>query len=462
MRLSAGEVARLVAGSVASGHPHAQVEGFSIDSRRVEPGQLFFAIVGPRHDGHHFVSQAIARGACGIVASSDVAVGTDVFLVRVADTTRALQDLAAAIRDRAGVQVVAITGSTGKTTTKDAAAAAIATRHRVLKSEGNLNNHYGLPLSLLRLGDESVAVLEMGMSAPGEIARLCEIAKPDVSVLTNVGEAHLEFFGTVDAIGEAKGEIFVGLKAEGVAVVNADDPLVLEQAKKFSGRKIRFGLSDDADVRGHVASASSAGVRFTVERGPDRVDVSSPLPGRHNVYNLLAGLAAASALDVPISIAARGLTELLPAHHRGERLELPGGVVVIDETYNSNPRALRAALDLLSTEPGRRHVAVIGDMLELGEAAEELHRQAGRDAASRGVDVLIAVGGLADCVLEGAKDAGIKTARLDAVRSAEEAGALVRGLLREGDVVLFKGSRGVGLERAIEIARKGGSEGESA
>ncbi|HXV62956.1 MAG TPA: UDP-N-acetylmuramoyl-tripeptide--D-alanyl-D-alanine ligase [Vicinamibacteria bacterium] len=462
MRLSAGEVAKLVAGSIASGDPNAPVEGVSIDSRRVEPGQLFFAIVGPRHDGHDFVSQAIARGACGIVASSDVIVGADAFVVRVADTTRALQDLAAAIRDRAGVQVVAITGSMGKTTTKDAAAAAIATRHRVLKSEGNLNNHYGLPLSLLRLGEESVAVLEMGMSAPGEIARLCEIAKPDVSVLTNVAEAHLEFFGTVEAIAEAKGEIFVGLKAEGVAVVNADDPLVLEQAKKFSGREIRFGLSDDADVRGRVASASSAGVRFTVERGRDRVEVSSPLPGRHNVYNLLAGLAAASALDVPIATAARGLKELSPAHHRGERLELAGGVVVIDETYNSNPRALRAALDLLSTEPGRRHLAVIGDMLELGGAAEELHRRAGRDAASRGVDVLIAVGGLADSVLEGAKDAGIKAVRLDAVRSAEEAGALVKGLLREGDVVLFKGSRGVGLERAVEIVRAGRAEGESA
>ncbi|MGH9391366.1 MAG: UDP-N-acetylmuramoyl-tripeptide--D-alanyl-D-alanine ligase, partial [Vicinamibacteria bacterium] len=263
MRLTAGEMARLAGGTLETGAPTVAFDGgVSIDSRTLRRGDLFFAISGPRHDGHDFLHEVVLKGAAGVVIQKESEVPPPAFAIRVKDTTRALQVLAGGFRRSRAVQVVAVTGSMGKTTTKEAAASAIGSTKRVLKSEGNLNNFYGLPLSLLKLEDEEVAVLEMGMSAPGEIARLTEIAGPDVGVLTNVAEVHLEFFGTVSAIAEAKGELFRGLPAGATAVVNADDPLVLDQSRRFSGRKVRFGIDEDADVRGSAIRATPDGLRF--------------------------------------------------------------------------------------------------------------------------------------------------------------------------------------------------------
>jgi UDP-N-acetylmuramoyl-tripeptide--D-alanyl-D-alanine ligase len=346
----------------------------------------------------------------------------------------------------------------GKTTTKEAAASAIGSTKRVLKSEGNLNNFYGLPLSLLKLEDEEVAVLEMGMSAPGEIARLTEIARPEVGVLTNVAEVHLEFFGTVSAIADAKGELFRGLEADAIAVVNADDPLVLDQARRFSGRKVRFGVEEEADVRGSAIRATPEGLRFkAVFRGQpvEEVEIETVLRGRHNVYNLLAGLAAASALDVPFGDAARALSGLRPVYHRGERVDLGRGFVLVDETYNSSPRALRSTLEALVEEEAVRRVAVMGDMRELGERGVELHREVGRFAAGLPIELLVGVGALAAHILEGALEAGAAPSKLRSVSTAEEAGKLLLDELREGDVVLLKASRGIGLERAIDVVRAG-------
>jgi UDP-N-acetylmuramoyl-tripeptide--D-alanyl-D-alanine ligase len=327
-----------------------------------------------------------------------------------------------------------------------------------LKSEGNLNNFYGLPLSLLKLEDEEVAVLEMGMSAPGEIARLTEIARPEVGVLTNVAEVHLEFFGTVSAIADAKGELFRGLEADAIAVVNADDPLVLDQARRFSGRKVRFGVEEEADVRGSAIRATPGGLKFkAVFRGQpvEEVEIETVLRGRHNVYNLLAGLAAASALDVPFGDAARALSGLRPVYHRGERVDLGRGFVLVDETYNSSPRALRSTLEALVEEEAVRRVAVMGDMRELGERGVELHREVGRFAAGLPIELLVGVGALAAHILEGALEAGAAPSKLRSVSTAEEAGKLLLDELREGDVVLLKASRGIGLERAIDVVRAG-------
>jgi UDP-N-acetylmuramoyl-tripeptide--D-alanyl-D-alanine ligase len=292
------------------------------------------------------------------------------------------------------------------------------------------------------------------MSTAGEIARLTEIAKPDVGVLTNVAEVHLEFFESLSAIARAKGELFEGLGPEAIAVVNADDPLVLEQARRFAGRKIRFGVDGPADIRASGIRGTSRGLRFVVERGGETFEVETALRGRHNVYNLLAGLAAASALDVPFGEAASALAGLEPARHRGERLEFGRGFLVIDETYNSNPRALKAAIDSLAEEDAGRRIAVVGGMLELGERTEEMHLDAGRHAARRKLDRLVGVGDLGRLIVEGARDGGLPAERLATVASAAEAGELLRNELRSGDVVLLKASRGVALERAIEVLRR--------
>jgi UDP-N-acetylmuramoyl-tripeptide--D-alanyl-D-alanine ligase len=455
VKSTVGELARLMRGDIEMGSSEARFEGgVSIDSRTLGAGDLFFAIIGPRHDGHDFVKDVVARGAAGVVASKNVEIAPPPFLIRVSDTTRALQDLAGGLRERQAMRVVGITGSMGKTTTKEAAARAIGCAKSVLKTEGNLNNHYGLPLTLLRVSDEEVAVLEMGMSAAGEIARLTEIAKPDVGVLTNVAEVHLEFFEGLSAIAQAKGELFEGLGPEAIAVVNADDPLVLEQARRFAGRKIRFGLDRPAEIRASGIRGTPTGLRFVVERGGEAFEVETSLRGRHNVYNLLAGLAAASALDVPFGKAASALAGLGPARHRGERLEFDPGFLVIDETYNSNPRALRAAIDSLAEEGAERRIAVLGGMLELGERSEDMHRDAGQYLARRGVDRLVGVGELGRLIVAGAREGGLSAERLSSVASAEEAGELLRDELRSGDVVLLKASRGVALERAIAVLRR--------
>lgn len=461
MKFTAGEIARLTGAEILSGAETAELrleEGISIDSRTLSPGQLFFAIVGPRHDGHDYLVDVRARGAAGVVVSKAVdsnALEPRGLVLRVPDTTRALQDLAQGVRERSPLRVVAVTGSIGKTTTKEAAAAAIGSTYRVLKSEGNLNNFYGLPLSLLRYRDEEVAVLEMGMSAPGEIARLTEIARPDVGVLTNVAEVHLEFFGSLARIADAKGELLVGLGPGATAVINADDPLVLEQARKFSGRKIRFGFGESSDLRASAVQSTSEGLRFRAERGKDAYEIRCSLHGRHNVYNLLAGLAAAHALDVPLADAVRSLASLEPARHRGERLDFGRGFVLIDETYNSSPSALRAALETLSEEnQARRRIAVVGDMLELGERSEALHREIGRQVAGANVDRVIGVGGLGRVVADAAAAAGVPVEAVSSVETAEEAGRLLAGELQAGDVVLLKASRGVALDQAIEVLRQ--------
>jgi UDP-N-acetylmuramoyl-tripeptide--D-alanyl-D-alanine ligase len=452
-------MARQMSGEIELGSTEAPFEGgVSIDSRTIGRGDLFVAIAGPRHDGHDFVLDVVKKGAAGVVASKKVEIPPPAFLIRVADTTRALQDLAAAVREKRDLRVVGITGSMGKTTTKEAAARAIGCARRVLKTEGNLNNYYGLPLTLLRVSNEEVAVLEMGMSTAGEIARLTEIAKPDVGVLTNVAEVHLEFFESLSAIARAKGELFEGLGPQAIAVVNADDPLVLEQARRFAGRKIRFGVDGPADIRASGIRGTSRGLRFVVERGGETFEIETALRGRHNVYNLLAGLAAASALDVPLDDAAEALAGLEPARHRGERLDFEQGFLVIDETYNSNPRALRAAIDSLADEQADRRIAVVGGMLELGERSAEMHLDAGRYVARRGVDRLVGVGDLGRLIVEGAREEGLSAEKLATVASAEEAGSLLRDELRTGDVVLLKASRGVALERAIEVLRRPRSE----
>jgi UDP-N-acetylmuramoyl-tripeptide--D-alanyl-D-alanine ligase len=424
--------------------------GVSIDSRTIEPGALFVALRGPRFDGHDFLLEAAGRGAAAALVHREAPAPAGFPLVRVADTTQGLSDLARHVRRGAALPIVGVTGSVGKTTTKDMTAHLLATRGLVLKTEGNLNNQYGLPLTLLRLAPEhTAAVLEMAMSAPGEIRALSHLAEPDVATITRVAPVHLEFFPSVDAIAEAKAEILEGLRPGGVAVLNGDDPRVRAIGERFRGRVVWFGWDRRYDVSADSWSGTALGMRFVLRLGGRMVDVALPLAGRHFVTSFLAAAAAAHVLGVPPEAMAEAATSLHPAPHRGEVRQLGEEVVLLDDCYNSSPEALEAAVAALSLAPGRRRVAVLGDMLELGPTGPALHHAAGLALAGR-VDVVASVGPLARKILEGAREAGLGATCLHHFADAAEAAAAVPDLLRPGDAVLVKGSRGVRLESVVD------------
>ena len=467
-RLSLAAIARAAHGTVAAGaRPPArgaehEVEGYSIDSRTVKPGELFFAIVGPRLDGHEFVNDAIARGAVAAVVMKGGAARYPeaAALIRVKDTTRALQDLGAYVRRARPLRVVGITGSAGKTTAKDMAAAVLAQRFRVLKSEGNLNNTYGLPLMLLRLReDQEAAVLEMGMSYNGEIARLVEIADPDIGAILNVLRVHLEHFGSLEKIAAAKGELFRGMRRNAVAVYNADDRLVARLGRAFAGDAIPYGITaTKALVRAEeIGIEGLSGARFVLRRDRDRVPVRVALPGRHNVYNALAAASIGFASGLSPDEIRRGLEAARPANMRGVLHRLKSGVEVLDDSYNSNPAAMERALESLQAgQPRGRRVLVSGDMLELGAYERPAHARLGRQTAAAGIDLFVAVGPLSKRAADAARAAGAGEVRH--FPDSEAAAPYVVSAVRPGDLVLVKGSRGMKMERVVQalLAHGGG------
>jgi UDP-N-acetylmuramoyl-tripeptide--D-alanyl-D-alanine ligase len=441
---------RAVAGALGvslPASPDAMVTGWSVDSRTLQTGDLFFALRGPVNDGHTHVAEVFEKGAVAAVVEESVG---DWPVLRVDDTLRALQQLAAWARREWRGDVVAVTGSAGKTTTKDVIAEMLATEMATAKNQGNLNNHVGLPLSLLRLDEKArVAVLEMGMNHAGEIRALAAIARPDVGVVTNVGYAHIENFDSVEGIAAAKRELVEALGEGGTAVLNADDKRVAAFAGSHRGRTILYGQSPDAQVRAedveYTRSDGSPGVRFRV----GAVRFESTLTGRHSVSNLLAGVAVAGVYGVPPDRLKERVRELTPGNMRGERLQ-HNGVLIFNDCYNSNPDAVRAMLEVVRDTPARRRIAVLGEMLELGRWAEPLHRDVGDYAAVCGFDVLVGIRGAACYMVDAVKRAGLTADAAFFFDDPREAGRLVRGLAQPGDVILFKGSRGVHVELALE------------
>lgn len=444
MKATLGELARAL-GAETFGDMNVSVEGWSVDSRTIRPGELFFALKGPRYDGHDFVGQALAAGACGAVVSRapDVVAGP---LLRVADTQRALWDAARWARARFRGRVIGVTGSAGKTTTKEAIAALLATAMKVGRSEGNLNNQIGVPLSILRLPDDGeAAVLELAMNRRGEIRELAELARPEIGVVTNVGHAHAGFFESLEEIALAKRELIEALAPAGVAVLNADDPRVAAFASIHPGPVLTFGFGEQAHVRATDAVWGAEGSRFRVEG----VLFESPLPGRHGILNVLAALAVARLFGLRLENLREPVRRLEAGQMRGRRFT-HRGVTILDDCYNSNPEALQAMLETLRATPARRRIAVLGEMLELGRWAEALHREAGRRIVECGVDVLVGVRGAARYMVEEAVRAGMPPGAAFFFEEPEQAGRFLRQLLEEGDAVLFKASRGVRLERALE------------
>lgn len=446
--LTIADVARALGVPAPAGAEALALSSVSIDSRTLAPGALFVAIAGPRFDGHDYVAQAKQRGAVAALVHREVeAAGLP--LLRVADTTRALAALAGAVRERAALPVAAITGSAGKTTTKEMTAGLLGTRGPVLKTEGNLNNQYGLPLTLLRLRPEHrFAVLELGMSAAGELSRLTHIARPDAAVITLVAPVHLEFFPSVEAIAAAKAEILEGLGPDGAAVLNGDDPLVRRVGLRHPGRVIWFGRDRAFEVSAERWRGTVHGMRFDLHADGRSVDVALPFAGPHHLTNFLAAAAVARHFGLSVDEIAAAAPSLQPASHRGQVRRLGQNVTLLDDCYNSNPVAVEAAVAALGlSAPGRR-VAFLGDMRELGGTAEALHRQVGRAVGPR-LDVIAAVGPLAAAFLEGAREGERVPSQLVAFPDAAAAAAAV-GLVQPGDSVLVKGSRGVKLEAVVD------------
>src|SRR5450631_2577291 len=424
--------------------------GYSIDSRTIRPGDLFFAVKGEKMDGHDFVQQALEKGAVAAVVAGYKLAGfsSQSGLIVVEDTLLALQLLAKSVRRLWGKPLIAVTGSTGKTTTKEAIAHVLSSRFRVLKSEGNFNNHFGLPLMLLKLEPEhDAAVVEMGMSHLGEIAALAEIAQPETGVVTNVAPVHLEFFSSVAEIARAKYELIESLPAKGTAVLNADDEYVSEFGLDFKGRVITYGFGPAATVRAeNLRSLGEKGSSFDIVVGERCEPATLPLVGSHNVYNALAATSVALQRGLTLNEAASSLASLTPADKRGQVVRI-GNITVINDCYNSNPKALAAMVDALAGMPARRRIVVAGEMLELGPQGDALHRESGKHIAAKGIDILVGVRGLASQMVEAAKQAGISA---KFVATPEEAGKWLAEETGEGDVVLLKASRGVKLEKALE------------
>ena len=453
LRLTLGWVAEATGGRIRSGDRGEAIGDVVSDTRSLRPGDFFVALRGLRFDAHDFVAEAFQKGAGGAIVERGCAGSaqpTGGGVIEVDDTTKALQDLAHAVRKASGTRVIAITGSAGKTTTKEAIAEFLSGRFRVVRNKGNLNNHIGLPLSLLQLRERpEVAVMELGMNHAGEIRTLVAMAEPQTRVWTNVGDAHIGFFPSADALADAKAEILERASSDDVLVCNADDPRVMARVGAFAGRTLTFGTSDRATVRAcDVENLGIDGMRARMVTPAGERQVRTPLIGRGNLANVIAATAVALDFGTPLDDIVGAAARLMAADRRGAVRRLRGGTVLIDDSYNSSPSALAAALDVVAGEMrASRKVAVIGEMLELGEHSLALHRQSGRMAAAAGLGLLFAIGGeparaLADAAIE----AGMP---VSAVRYSEESELAARDIaaaVRPGDLVLVKGSRGIRVD----------------
>ncbi len=453
-RLSIGRILEATGGTLLRGDPETTVDSFEIDTRRVRKGGLFVALKGEKTDGHKFLDQAAGRGARAAIVTRELSEHENAppVLVRVEDGYAALTGCGRAARDTMKrTTVIAVTGSTGKTTTKDLIAAGLAESRKVHKTGGNFNNHLGVPLTLLACPDDAeVAVVELAMSAPGEIAALTRLSRPDFALVTNICPVHLASFENLDHLAAAKGELFAVLPSDRTSVVNLDDTHVRVQSMRHSGPRLTYGRTEGAEVRlEQVQDRFLPGVGFTIRHGDNSHRFNLRLGGGHSALNAVAALAAICAAGGEIDAAGQAMERFEAGPGRGQRIELPSGAVVIDDSYNSNPTALSSLLvTLKATTTAGRKILVLGDMLELGRDEERFHAEAGREAASAGVDVLIGVGPLARHSLETARRSGVGETHL--ASDAGSAADYLSGKLHSGDLVLVKGSRGIRLDRLVQ------------
>jgi UDP-N-acetylmuramoyl-tripeptide--D-alanyl-D-alanine ligase len=457
---TAAEVEQGTAGTIVHGSRDASFSNVSIDTRNLKGGEVFFAIRGPNQDGHGYIPDALSKGALGAVAEEGYQFPGDFpsnrVLIQVKHTHEALKDLAIWDRQRWPGTLVAITGSMGKTTTKEFAAHVLASAFQVYKTPGNYNNLFGLPLALFGLNrDCDVGIFEMGMSAPGEIAEMCRIATPKIGIITNVAPVHLEFFKSVEDIARAKGELAEALPPDGTLIYNADDPLVREIAGRYAGAKASFGLSESAEVRADrikITGLNETGFRLYCKGSAHEVTI--PVAGAHYVMNLLPAIALGNRLHIALDRILETFPSLQQASMRGQILSFKPGFTVIDDSYNSNPQALKKMIEVLSGMPSfLRRILIAGEMLELGNGSNTLHSACGKFAAERGVDFVIGVRGAAEEIVRGAMESGMPASRARFYPDADAVADMFGKELRYGDLVLIKGSRGVHLETIVQRLR---------
>lgn len=447
-------------GELLCGAADREFGDFSIDSRQIQRGELFLAVKGERFDGHEFVADAVRKGAAGVIVSDPSAVASkimdkrDVTVVIVEDTTRSLQTIARHVRRRSCTTVVAITGSIGKTTTKELSAAFIGVQKRVYRNIGNLNNHIGLPLSLLKLRHQpEVAVVELGMNHAGEIRTLVDIAEPNVRVWTNVAEVHAENFSSIEDIADAKAELLEGSRSNDRLVANADDSLVMNRVSQFPGPMMTFGLEKTADVRAIAVNDSGIdGISATIETPEGSGLLQIPLIGMGNVANVLASIAVALQFQIPLEAMRDVLTKFIPPDRRGFVTHLSHGVTIVDDSYNSNPTALQRALESIGRTTGyRRRIAILGEMLELGIRSKALHYLCGKKAVEAGFECIVAVGDEnATALGAGSCDAGLDSGSVIICSTSQEAIKIVSELIQKEDLVFVKGSRGLQTDLVVE------------
>ena len=449
----------VVGGKLLQGSAAKAFRGVSINSRTIEKEELFVCIQGESFDGHNFLGEAVNKGAAGIILSDGVHLSGNMisgrnspFVIQSQNTLRALQDLAGYQRARFPFQVVAVTGTNGKSTTKEMIASIIETKYKTLKTQGNLNNHIGLALTLLaRKPEHEVGVLEMGMSAAGEIKRLAEIAMPDIGVITNISAGHLDQLKTVKDVQAAKGELFDSINKEGTAIVNADDPLVLELAKSLRVKKITYGIAQSSDVQAsNIQNEGSSGFTFTAKVFNQKISVKLSQIGYCNIYNALAALATGHSLGISGKDMSRGLENYQQIPQRNEQIHYEG-VTLINDAYNANPQSMREALKTLSefNTQGKRFL-IIGDMLELGPLSESAHHELGQEIILSNVDHLVTVGPLASLVAESAKKNPRHPLQIGKFNTHAEAVSYLLRNVEKGDCLLIKGSRGTKMENIIK------------
>jgi len=449
-RLSIIQIAELAQAAVSSGDGNAPVEKISTDSRTIKLGELFVALRGENFDGHNFVESVAKTGGAGAIVDLNWKgeIPANFAIIRVEDTLRAYQNLAANYRKSLSLKVLAITGSNGKTSTKDFAAAVLAHRFRVTKTQGNFNNHVGLPRTMLEATSrDEVAVWEIGMNHPGEVAMLAKLAAPDAAIITNIGVAHIEFMGSREAIAAEKGALAKAVAPDGTVILNADDPF----SKKIAvgtRAKVVFAGTTEGTVRASEITQSAAGTDFTILEGAHRCRAQLPVPGLHMVQNALLAVAAGRMFGLSLEDCAAGLAAapLTKARLQIKRIR---GVQFIDDSYNANPESMKAALHtLVELDADGKRIAVLGEMRELGEESARGHREVGETAAELGVDQLIAIGDMAAVIAEAARNAGLQNTSI--ARSTNEAAELLGEIAASGDLVLIKGSRAARTERVIE------------
>lgn len=443
------EISKAVNGKLLQGNGHLTVDSVCIDSRKLRPGDLFIALKGEQFDGHHYALQAVESGASGLVLSSKVPeIPTDIPVIMVEDTLLSLQSLASYNRQRCNIPVIGVTGSNGKTTTKDLIAAVLSTKFKVLKTQGNFNNEIGLPLTLLELKEQQVAVVEMGMRGIGQIDDLCHIAGITGAVITNIGETHLELLGSIENIANAKGEILEHVPAEGFALIPADNPLAASQSSRCRGKVYTFGIECAGDYIATNVRTDDHGSYFTAVTPQGQWEVALHIPGRHNVNNTMAALAVGLNLGLTGEEVLAGLKDATVSDMRLQIITA-GDITIINDAYNANPESTKAALETLTDlAQGRRRVAVLGSMFELGVREQQGHYETGVFAAGN-VQLLVTVGDLAQQIAKGAEDAGLPADNIMWFADKQPAIAYLKEKLQKGDMVLVKGSRGMHMEEIV-------------